>query len=348
MKIIEQHLTEIEPTWQEFTLVNDNQTEVSFLNYGGIITEIKTPDQDGNVENIVLGFEDYRDYTANPAFFGAIIGRVAGRIPNASLPINNQTYQLSANEGINHLHGGPNGFHSVLWEAESFRTDHSVGVTLTHRSPDNDGGYPGTLDVDVTYELDNQNRFTITYHAKTDKTTPLALTNHSYFNLSGNGKHTVENHSITMPSKRFAELDSNFIPTGNILDAAGTPFDFTNGRHIKGSIESDHPQNKIVGSGYDHYFLFVNRVKPDVKVCEPESGRTLTVTTDEPGMVMYTSNNLDENLKLKSGTSRNYMGLCLETQRHPATLSHSNFPPILLTPEKEYRSRTTFTFDTED
>ncbi|GAA0591143.1 galactose mutarotase [Virgibacillus siamensis] len=344
MNITEQHITEIKTTWREFTLTNDSQTSVSFLNYGGIITEISAPDRNGNVENVILGFDDYRDYAANPVFFGAIIGRVAGRIQDAALPVHNQVYQLTANEGANHLHGGPNGFHSVLWDAAPFRTNHSVGVTLSHQSPDNEGGYPGTLSVDVTYELDNRNRFTITYHANTDKITPLALTNHSYFNLSGNGKRTIENHHITMASKRYAELDSSFIPTGNILDAAGTPFDFTNGHNLKDGLITNHPQNKIVGNGYDHYFLFDKSGKADVEVREPGSGRTLTVTTDEPGIVMYTSNNLDDNLKLKSGTSGRYMGVCLETQKHPAALSHDNFPPILLTPEKEYMSRTTFTF----
>lgn len=348
MKITEDIIKDNDTSWQQFTLTNDNHIEVSFLSHGGIISQIKTPDRNGKTENVVLGFKNYQDYMENPTFFGAIIGRVAGRIPNAAFTINDQAYQLTANEGNNHLHGGRNGFHRKLWGTTPFKTETSVGVRLSYKSPDQEEGYPGNLNVDISYELDNQNRFTITYHAETDKTTPLALTNHTYFNLSGNMKRSIENHSVTMESSRFAELDSDFIPTGNILPVSGTPFDFSNGRKVKEGINSDQNQNKVVGNGYDHYFLFDKNKQPDVQIHEPESGRTLTVTTDEPGMVMYTSNNLDDQLNLREGKSEKYAGLCLETQRHPAVLSYDNFPSINLTPEQEYHSKTTFTFGVKE
>ncbi|WP_077328414.1 aldose epimerase family protein [Virgibacillus siamensis] len=347
MNITENVMTVQGETWREFTLFNDSNMEVSILNFGGIISRIITPDRHGNVENVVLGFENYRDYAVNPAFFGAIIGRVAGRIPNAAFTINNQAYYLDANDGKNHLHGGPNGFHHKLWNADPYETKTTVGVRLSLDSPDMESGYPGNVRINVCYELDNHNRLRITYHAEADRTTPLALTNHTYFNLSGNVTQSVANHHITMKNAGFAELDQEFIPTGSILDPAGTPFDFSSGRPIQDGIQSIHPQNKIVGNGYDHYFLFEKNGDPDVTVYEPESGRTLTVTTNEPGLVLYTSNNLDDGLKLDGGESGRYAGVCLETQKHPAALTNSNFPSILVTPDQPYHTTTTFTINTK-
>ncbi|MGP4105843.1 aldose epimerase family protein [Virgibacillus sp. L01] len=330
-------------TWQLYTLSNDNQMEVSFLNYGGAITEIRTPDRNGKVENVVLGYKDYRNYIANPTFFGAIIGRVAGRIKDATFNVDNQSFSLTANDGENHLHGGATAFHQSVWEATPFETETTIGVKLSHKSPDGDDGYPGNIHVEVIYELNNQNEFTITYDATTDRTTPLALTNHTYFNLSGDLKGTIENHNVTIGSSQFAELDEYLIPTGKKLNVKNTPFDFTSGRKIKHGIHSNHLQNNLVGNGYDHYFLFGDP-KSDIAVTEEESGRTLIVYTDEPGMVMYTSNNLDTGLELNEGISERYLGLCLETQRHPASLIYGDFPSILLHPEERYHSKTRFKF----
>ncbi|MBP1949793.1 aldose epimerase family protein [Virgibacillus litoralis] len=346
MKITTQHINPNEHiTWQLYTLSNDNQMEVSILNYGGTITEIRTPDRNGTIENVVLGFNNYQDYIENPAFFGAIIGRVAGRIKDAAFQADNQLYKLTANDGDNHLHGGTTAFHHALWETSPFETDTSVGVKLSHKSPDGDDGYPGNVHADVTYELNNENQLIITYDATTDKTTPLALTNHTYFNLSGDLKETVENHIVTVASNRIAALNDNFIPTGKKLNVERTPFDFTSGRNIKDGINSSHLQNKIVGNGYDHYFFLEKQNHSDVTVKEKKSGRTLTVNTDEPGMVMYTSNNLGNGLKLKEGMSERYLGLCLETQKHPASLLYDDFPSILLHPEEKYHSSTKFTFE---
>ncbi len=331
-------------TWQLYTLSNDNQMEVSFLNYGGAITEIRTPDHNGKVENVVLGFKNYEDYIINPAFFGAIIGRVAGRIKDATFKVNNQSYLLTANDGENHLHGGTTAFHKAMWETSPFKTETSVGVKLSHKSPDEDDGYPGNVHVDVIYELNNQNEFTITYDATTDRTTPLALTNHTYFNLSGDLKDTIENHNVTIGSSQFAELDEYLIPTGKKLNVNNTPFNFTSGQYIKDGIYSSHLQNKIVGNGYDHYYFLEKQNQSDVTVKEEQSGRTLTVSTDEPGIVIYTSNNLDDGVMLNEGRSERYLGLCLETQKHPASLLYNDLPSILLHPEESYHSKTKFKF----
>lgn len=195
-------------TWTEYTLKNDRGMQVSILNYGGILTEMLVPDADGNLENVVVAFENYEDYlTKNTGFFGALIGRVAGRIQGSAFELDGKTYQLKPNEGENHLHSGENGFHQVLWNAKPFEADSELGVKLSHQSPDGEGGYPGDLDVQVTYTLTNDNALTVTYEATSSKKTPLTLTNHSYFNLSGNLQDDIRNHLVTIDSSQFVELD---------------------------------------------------------------------------------------------------------------------------------------------
>lgn len=333
--------------WILYTLKNDAGMTVKFLNYGGIITEIITPDRNGVKENVVIGYENYTDYETNDNYFGALTGPVAGRIQGASFTFDGETYFLTANDGDNHLHGGPTGFHQVLWDGKTSETDDEVAVELSYHRPDGEGGYPGNVDVKVTYTLTNQNEFKIRYEATTDKATPLALTNHTYFNLSGNLKETVENHIVTLDSDQFVELDSHLIPTGKILDVEGTTFDFRNGRKISEGIQAPNEQNIIADNGYDHYFLFNHEREEQVVVKEETSGRVLTVRTDEKGMVMYSANMLDEGLKLLGGPSRRYLGLCLETQGSPASLHHEKFSSIILQPEENYKKETVFTFSTD-
>ncbi|WP_188454898.1 aldose epimerase family protein [Virgibacillus oceani] len=335
---------DIQHNWKHYTLVNDNGMEVSFLNYGGIITSIVVPDKNGNLENVVLGYKNYDDYLTNSTYFGALIGRIAGRIQDSNFELNGKTYSLTPNEGKNHLHGGSSGFHQVLWNSTDFQTESTVGVKLTHTSPDGEGGYPGKLDAAVTYELNNDNQFTISYEGTTTKTTVLTMTNHSYFNLSGDLKNTIQHHHITMDSTHFVELDNALIPTGRLLDATGTSFDFSNGREIMDGIESSFGQNIIAGNGYDHYFIFDHQKKESVVVNESKSGRILTIETDQPGMVMYTSNGLGNDLELAEGQSKNYLGVCFETQSSPASLHHEGFPSVVLTPDEKYESRTVFSF----
>ena len=341
---------EIENTendWQYFKLTNGNGMRVSLLNFGGIITEILVPNRHGVLENVVLGYKNISDYEDNPNFFGAIIGRVAGRIQNAAFILNDETYSLESNEGSHQLHGGSAGFHQVVWEATTFQTTHTVGVKLTHSSEDGEGGYPGNLTTTVTYTLTNHNELIIDYSAVTDKTTALTITNHSYFNLSGNLAETIQNHIVTMDSDEFVDLDEELIPTGKKIDVTNTPFDFRYGRKIADGIHSTYEQNLVATNGYDHYFLFNQNQDEKISVEEKTSGRIMTVKTNQPGVVMYTSNNLEEGLSLVEGKSERYLGICFETQGSPASLHHDGFPTVILKADETYEKQTVFSFNIE-
>ncbi|WP_010648097.1 aldose epimerase family protein [Oceanobacillus massiliensis] len=332
--------------WKLFQLTNDNGMIVEILNYGGIITKIAVPDKNGTVENVVLGYKNYEDYSVDSNFFGAIVGRVAGRIEGASFELDGNTYTLEANEGENHLHSGESGFHKVVWDAEAFHVDDKVGVKLQHTSPDGEGGYPGNITASVTYTLTNDNQLAIDYNAATDKTTPLTLTNHTYFNLSGNLKDTVHRHTVKMDSNHFLELDSSLIPTGRVEDVTGTTFDFREGRKLEAGINSDSQQNTIVGNGYDHYFILDG--KSNIAVEEETSGRVLTIETDQPGLVMYSSTNLTKGVELAEGPSKKYLGVCFETQAPPSSLNHEDLASVILKADEVYRKKTVFTFQTLD
>jgi len=332
--------------WCEYTLTNDKGMSVSILDFGGIITAIRVPDYKGKTENVVLGYKNYADYEQNPNFFGALIGPVAGRIQDASFELDGKRYPLDANEGDHHLHGGIAGFYQVIWHAETFQTEDAVGLKLNHTSVDGDGGYPGNLNVAVTYTLNNDNALVIDYQAETDQKTPIALTNHSYFNLSGDLKRTVHHHEITMDSRYFVELDQELIPTGKKLDVSGTTFDFRKGKKLAEGLEQPSKQNQIVGNGYDHYFLFEKN--GEVVVKDKESGRILTVKTNQPGMVMYTANGLDDGLQLAEGISEKHLGVCFETQGSPASLHHEGFPEIILEAGETYQKQTVFSFDIDN
>lgn len=333
--------------WKLFTLINEQGMKVSLLNYGGIITEIIVPNKDGVMENVVLGFKDYADYENNENYFGAITGRVAGRIQDASLTLNGKLYPLEANEGNHHLHGGSGGLYQVIWNAEPFQSDDKVGVKLSYLSPDGDGGYPGNVDITVTYTLNNDNELIIDYAASTDKTTALTLTNHSYFNLSGNLSETIHNHHVTMDSSQVVELDEELIPTGKKLDVTDTTFDFQSGRKLAEGMNSPATQHKVADNGYDHYFIFDQNKEDKVIVKDEHSGRILKVNTNQPGIVMYTGNGLTDDLELLEGKSKQYLGVCLETQSSPASLHHEDFPDVILQPNEKYEKQTTFSFSTK-
>lgn len=334
--------------WKEYTLFNDPGMTVSVLDFGGIITKIMVPDRNGNFENVVLGFKNYIDYEQNNSnYFGAIIGRVAGRIENASFKLNDQTYHVEANEGHHQLHGGSEGFHQVIWSATPFQTNGAVGLKLTHRGFDGEGGYPGNIDITVTYTLTNDNQLILEYSATSDQTTALTLTNHSYFNLSGNLKNTIKNHHVTIDSERFVELNQDLIPTGRLINADGTSFDFRGGRLLKDGFEDDSIQNKVAGKGYDHYFVFDHQLENNAVVQDNSSGRIMTMKTNQPGIVMYTFNTLINGLELKEGPTRRYLGICLETQSSPASLHHEGFPSVILQAGENYKKQTMFTFGLE-
>ena len=334
--------------WKLFTLTNDNGMTVEFMNYGCIITKIQVPDKYGNFENVVLGFEDYQDYRADSFYLGALIGRVAGRIKGASFQLNGKTYTLDANDGDSCLHGGSIGLNQIVWEANPFQDNNRVGVHLCYQCVDGEAGFPGSVRIQVTYSLDNANQFTIQYKAETDQTTPLALTNHSYFNLSGDLKKTIHNHHLVLDSNRFAELDDTMLPTGMLQHVEGTSFDFRKGRELGQGLNDRSWQNQVANNGYDHYFIFNHKLVHQVVMKDFDSGRVLTIKTNEPGVVMYTSNTLTDGLRIAEGISRQYLGVCFETQASPASLHHEGFPSAILQAGETYDKQTIFTFSVEE
>lgn len=262
--------TDILGKWKEYTLVNEQGMSVSVINFGGIITEMLVPNRNGKLENVVIGFKNYADYETNPNYFGALIGRVAGRIQGGEFVLNGKTYSLDRNDGDNHLHGGASGFHQVIWNVDPFQTSDTVGLKLTHKSLDGDGGYPGNLDVTVTYILNNDNQFTIDYAATSDQVTPITLTNHSYFNLSGDLKNTIHHHHITIDSEEIVKLDEKLIPTGKLMNVFNTSFDFRESRSLREGFNDKSEQNTVAGNGYDHYFIFNKKKENAVTVSDEE------------------------------------------------------------------------------
>ncbi|PKG24617.1 aldose epimerase family protein [Niallia nealsonii] len=328
----------------EYTLLNENGLSVSCLNYGCIITKIMAPDKDGKIENIVLGFDSLEDYIESP-YFGSIVGRVAGRIRGAQFAVGGTEYRLSANTPPNHLHGGETGFSSKIFAVEKIEKENAVGIKFMYESPDGEEGYPGNLQLSISYFWNNENELEMTYHGKTDKETIVNITNHSYFNLSGNSKRDCLEHVLTVESDRFLELNEQLLPTGILIQAKDTSFDFQEGKKLKEGIESDFQQNAIVGNGYDHPLIFSESGKHTAELWEEESGRVMHVTTDQPAMILYTANQLDEDIIFNEGVKgRPYLGVCLETQGYPDAVHHSTFPSIVLKPEEKYMAQTTFRF----
>ncbi|MGG3467570.1 aldose epimerase family protein [Neobacillus pocheonensis] len=328
----------------EYSLTNDSGMNVSCLNYGCVITKIIVPDRQGNFENVVLGFEEFDDYPDLSPYFGAVVGRVAGRINGARFELDGKEYQLAENESPNHLHGGRKGFNSVVWKVEKIEKEDAVGLQFFYHSPDGEEGYPGNLDTCVTYLLNNKNELVITYEGKTDHKTLVNLTNHSYFNLSGNLKRDITEHILQLESDRFLELGEDLIPTGKMIGTKNTPFDFQNGRRIMAGVNSEHPQNLLAGNGYDHPFVFTKKGENQVVLSDEESGRTLMVTTDQPCVVVYTSNQLEGPFSIYGVRARKYLGVCLETQGLPDAIHHPEFPSVILNPDDVYCSTTTYRF----
>ncbi|MRG87508.1 aldose epimerase family protein [Salinibacillus xinjiangensis] len=336
---------EVQNQWKLIKLRNDYGMEVHVLNYGGIITRIYVPDREGKLENIVLGYENIEDYETDPNFFGALIGRVAGRIHNATFQLYGEDFELEKNDGPNNLHSGLKGFHRQVWNHETFQTEEEVGVKLSYLSKDGEGGFPGNVNTEVIYTLNQHNQLTLDYSATTDKETPLTMTNHTYFNLSGKVNHAIHNYQVSLDSRQFVELNEELIPTGQIIDVESDPlFDFRNERMLKEGIQNGGDQNRIAGEGYDHYFLFDHKRQVSAEVKDIESGRILSVETNQPGVVLYTSNNLKSGHKLTGGDSQKYLGLCLETQGTPASLHHKHLPSIIVNPDEVYKKQTIFTF----
>ncbi|MHC1762574.1 MAG: aldose epimerase family protein [Negativicutes bacterium] len=328
----------------EYTLKNANGLEVSCLDYGCAVTKIMTPDRGGNFENIVLGFQDLAAYEKNPIFAGVVVGRVAGRIKGAKFELDGKTHILTCNEGENQLHGGMKGFHKVLWNAEIIDQEKETTLQFSYTSADGEEGYPGTLTTKVTYTLTNNNELLICYQGQSDKTTLFNPTNHTYFNLSGNLKRDICQHSLKMQSSTFLELSEQLLPTGRVLDVKETAFDFRKGQKLMVGIISNDVQNKIAGQGYDHAFVLDSNNSGEIVLHEEESGRSLVIETDAAGLVLYTGNHIPNELDFYEKKSERYMGICIETQLPPDAIHHPNFPSCVLEKDQIFITKTKYTF----
>lgn len=337
---------------REYTLRNQSGMTVKVTNYGAIITSIEVPDREGNLADVALGYhraEQYMNAVDKP-YFGAIVGRYGNRIAKGQFTLNGQTYSLAKNNGENHLHGGMIGFDKVVWDAEL--SDTGNAVRLSYLAKDMEEGYPGNLQVQVTYTLSEDNTLSVDYHATTDKATPVNLTQHTYFNLKGEGEGTILDHELMLNADRYTPVDAGLIPTGETPTVSGTPFDFTTAKPIGRDIEQADQQLEF-GGGYDHNWILNGSedaapLALAARVYEPSSGRVLEVHTTEPGIQFYCGNFLDGRLKGKSGKTYEHRGgFCLETQHYPDSPNQPSFPSTILEPGQEYVSLTTFVFSTQ-
>ncbi len=335
----------------EYTLTNSNGVEAKIITFGGIITSLRVPDRNSILADVVLGFSKFSDYETKNPYFGALIGRYGNRIGNANFTLDGTKYSLAVNDGPNTLHGGVKGFDKQIWAAKEANIADGVGLELSYLSPDGEEGYPGNLSVKVTYTLTNDNAIQIDYSATTDKTTVVNLTNHSYFNLAGNGTGAIYDHIVQINAERYTPVNDKLIPTGELAPVAGTPFDFRSPRVISGGLRSGH-QQMVYGRGYDHNFV-LNRqtdsgLEMAARIYDPASGRAVEVWTTEPAMQFYTGNFVDGTLVGSSGgTYRQGDGLCLETQHFPDSPNQADFPTTSLKPGDTYKTTTVYQFTTE-
>lgn len=321
------------------------------MNYGATWTHLFIPDKNGKMEDVLLGFdtlEGYfqKEYQENYCYIGSTIGRVAGRIANNSFSLNDKIYQLPANQGNAHLHGGMEGWDKKIWKAEPFETDNSVGVTFFYQSPDGEENYPGTVDVWVTYTLDETGRFEISYRAMTDKKTILNPTNHFYINLGGDFSKNIENHAFFIDADNYLPMNEKSLPIGMKSPVAGTPFDFRHLKKIKDHIHLENHQLEIA-NGIDHCFV-LNQEEDCAVLYDPDSGRKLTLSTTEPGIQVYTGNYLDGSFVGKNGIAFGKLSaICLETQHFPDAINLPEFDTVVLLPGEIFESRTQFVFSAE-
>jgi aldose 1-epimerase len=331
-----------------YTLKNANGMVVKITNYGGIVTSIKVPDKNNKFDDVVLGFNNLKDYLGNNPFFGAIIGRYANRIGNGKFSINGVEHTLAKNNWKNTLHGGIKGFDKVVWEAEPVTGKKGQSLKLTYMSKDGEEGFPGNLNVKVTYTLTDDNSFQIDYYATTDKITIVNLTNHTYWNLAGEGSGDILSHQLRINADSFTPIDQDSIPTGEIRSVQGTPMDFRRPEAVGARINTNYDQLRFA-NGYDHNWVINSGddAKPALAatVYEPVSGRYMEVYTTEPGIQFYSGNFLNENIIGKSGKGYGARSaLCLETQHYPDSPNKPEFPTVLLKPGEQYRTTTIYKF----
>lgn len=330
-----------------YTLTNANSMQVKVLNYGGIIQSLMVPDKNGKMGDVVLGFDSLEQYIKESPYFGALIGRFANRIAHGTFTLNDSVYHLYLNDGPNSLHGGRAGFDKKIWKVVPFVTDSTEGLKLHYLSKDGEEGYPGNLNVNVTYTLNNQNALRIDYEAITDKPTILNLTNHAYFNLH-DGTGTILNEKLMLNADKFLPVDSTSIPTGELRSVAGTPMDFRNPAAVGTHIDDDYRQLKLVHGGYDHCWILNtggNLHKTAASVYDSQNGRFLQVYTTQPGIQFYSGNYLDGTMHGKDGNNYpRHSAIVLETEHYPNSPNDTAFPTTVLNPGDTFRSTTIYQF----
>lgn len=328
---------------ERHTLKTSGGLECEVTNYGCRILRLLVPDRDGKFEDVVLGFDGLEGYFAKPEmYFGSIIGRVANRIAGAAFALNGKKYELTANDGAHHLHGGPGGFHSKVWNV---LTANESFISLTYNSKDGEEGYPGNLKIKVTYGLTDDNGLTIQYHATTDKPTPVNLTNHSYFNLRGAGNGNIDDHEFCILASKYLPIDTDQIPVKEAVSVKDTIFDLRKPKRIGDLLKEDDDQLKIAG-GFDHTLVTDKKgLRIVAEIIEPESGRTMEVMTDEPGIQLFCGKPMEKAVKGKEGkTYGERSAFCLETQHFPDSVHRPGFPSVILRPKDVYRSSTIYRF----
>ncbi len=327
-----------------YTLSNSKGVTVKLMTYGATVTQIIVPDRNDKPGDVVLGFDNLKQYLSTQPYFGAIVGRVGNRIAKGRFKLNGVEYKLALNDGPNHLHGGLKGFDKVVWKAKPAASSKGPSVEFTYLSPDGEEGYPGNLSCKVVYTLTDSNELIIDYTATTDKATPVNLTNHAYFNLAGAGSGDILGHELMLAARRYTPVDSTLIPTGEIASVTNTPMDFTKPEKIGSRIAQ-------VKGGYDHNYVLDSGGSRTpalaARVSESKTGRILEVYTTEPGIQFYTGNFLDGTISGIGGVYKQHYGFCLETQHFPDSVNHPNFPSVILTPGKTYRTTTIYKFLTK-
>lgn len=327
-----------------FTLTNKPGNVIRLTNYGAKINWIEVPDRNGNKDNVTFGYDTFDETLKGDMSFGSVVGRFANRIANGAFSLDGVKYNTPVNNGPNTLHGGPAGWHSVVWDAEIIKDSKFPSVKFSYLSPDMEAGFPGMVKAAVTYTWTDNNEIIMDYVCSTDKKTILNITNHAYFNLHGAGNSDILDHMLTIKATAFTPVDSVMIPTGEIRPVAGTPFDF-NTPHAIGERIGENYDQLILGRGYDHNYILDNKDEVDATVYEPVSGRVLEVITDQPGMQLYTGNFLDGKQKGHGGKAYNYRsGLCLEADHYPDSPNRPDFPTTVLIPGETFKSTTIYRF----
>lgn len=326
-----------------YTLRNKSGMTVELTNYGAAVVSLSVPDRDGQQRNIVLGHNDLASFKKENGYFGAIVGRYGNRIGGSSFEIDGQTFNITSNEGDNQLHGGPAGFDKMVWKGEI--ADKS-SIVFKLKSPDGDQGYPGNLDVQVTYRLQDNNTLDIEYQATTDKATHVNLTNHMYFNLNGEGSGSILDHELKLNASKYTPVAEGLIPTGELLAVAGNPFDFRSSTKIGLRIDEDHPQLSL-GGGYDHNWMLDGEGYREAATSySAASGIVMKVYTEEPAIQFYTGNFLEGTLDRNGKPHAKRSAFCLETQHPPNSPNQANFPSTLLQPGEVYKTKTSYGFST--